>query len=166
MAEKKAVKKKTGKPAKTRERTSDDAAAGRLTLYRDEYDEQVYKLCLLSATDAQIGDFFGVTETTVNNWKIAHPSFFESIKKGKIQADANIAESLYNRALGYEHDEDRIFCNANGEVTTVKTKKHYPPDTAAAFIWLKNRAGWKDKQEVDHSGRLQIVSLTKDEEDL
>lgn len=32
-----------------------------------------------------------------------------------------------------------------------KITKHYPPDTAAAFIWLKNRAGWRDKQDIEHT---------------
>jgi hypothetical protein len=37
-----------------------------------------------------------------------------------------------------------------------KVKKYYPPDTAAAFIWLKNRRGWKDKQELDHKTPIPI----------
>lgn len=46
------------------------------------------KLCLLGATDKELGDFFNVTEQTINNWKKDFPSFFESIKRGKIDADA------------------------------------------------------------------------------
>jgi hypothetical protein len=39
----------------------------------------------------------------------------------------------------------------------VPTTKHYPPDTAAAIIWLKNRQPerWRDKIE-------QEVKVTKD----
>jgi len=124
--------------------------AGRPTDYKTEYEEQAYKLCLLGATDKDMADFFGVCEATINNWKNEYPAFLESLKRGKIKADAEVAKSLYHRALGYEHPEDKIFCT-NGDVTTVETIKHYPPDTAAAFIWLKNRAGWRDKQEVMHS---------------
>ena len=124
--------------------------AGRPTDYKTEYTEQAYKLCLLGATDKDMANFFGVCEATINNWKKECPEFLESLKRGKIKADAEVAKSLFHRATGYEHPEDKIFCT-NGEVTTVKTIKHYPPDTAAAFIWLKNRAGWRDKQEVIHS---------------
>lgn len=44
-------------------------AAGRPTDYREEYNEQAYKLCLLGATDAELGDFFNVTEQTINNFQ-------------------------------------------------------------------------------------------------
>ena len=42
---------------------------GRPTDYKPEYCEQATKLCKLGATDAELGDFFEVTEQTINNWK-------------------------------------------------------------------------------------------------
>lgn len=129
---------------------------GAPSLYKTEYNEQARKLCLLGATDAELGDFFNVTETTINNWKIDFPEFFESIKKGKEYADANVANKLYNRALGYEHEEDKIF-NDQGVPLIVPTVKHYPPDTTAAIFWLKNRqpAKWRDKQEVETTLKIE-----------
>lgn len=129
---------------------------GAPSLYKIEYNEQVYKICLLGATDSEIGDFFNVTETTINNWKIEFPEFFESIKRGKQIADAKVAQSLYNRALGYEHEEDKIF-NDQGSPLIVPTTKHYPPDTTAAIFWLKNRqpSKWRDKQEIDNNIKVE-----------
>lgn len=134
--------------------------AGAPTPYKPEYCTQVEKLCKLGATDKEIADFFDVVESTINNWKIAHPEFLESIKKGKIVADAEVADSLYHRARGYTHDAVKIF-PAGGETkdengNTVKGplvvpyKEHYPPDTAAAIFWLKNRQRklWRDKVET------------------
>lgn len=129
--------------------------AGRPTKYKAEYASQAYKICLLGATDKTLADFFEVDEATINRWKDAHPEFCESIKNGKMPADANVALSLYKRACGYSHPEDKIF-NDNGSPMVVPTIKHYPPDTAAAFIWLKNRAGWRDKQDIEHGGELAI----------
>lgn len=141
--------------------------AGRPTKYIDEYAEQTYKLCLLGATDKDLADFFSVAESTINEWKTNHSEFSESIKRGKKKADAEVAESLYKRACGYSHPEVKVFNNL-GQPLIVPLVKHYPPDTAAAFIWLKNRAGWKDKQEVDigsAEGGLTIkVKLTDDDE--
>jgi len=130
-------------------------AGGRPDKYDVKYNEQVFKLCLLGATDKQIADFFGVCEKTINNWKKKEPEFLQSLKKGKMQADAEIASALYHRAKGYSHPEDKIF-NDNGSSLIVPTTKHYPPDTGAAFIWLKNRAGWKDKQEVDMNATVSL----------
>lgn len=124
--------------------------AGRPTKYQESYNRQAEKLCLLGSTDKDMADFFEVDESTINRWKIEYPEFCESIKRGKISADANVASRLYKRAIGYEHDEDKIF-NNNGSPLIVPTIKHVQPDTTAAIFWLKNRqpARWRDKQEVD-----------------
>ena len=129
--------------------------AGRPSAYREEYAEQAYKLCLLGSTDEQLADFFGVCVATINNWKADYPKFLESLKAGKEIADAEVAEALYHRAKGYSHPEEKIFntLDDDGNPLIVSTIKHYPPDTAAAFIWLKNRQGgrWKDKSETEHT---------------
>ena len=138
--------------------------AGRPTRYKQEYAVEAYKLCLLGATDAQMADFFGISESTLNLWKKKHLKFSESLKDGKERADANVAKSLYNRAIGYSHPEEKIFQN-EGNIIRADTIKHYPPDTAAAFIWLKNRAGWKDKTEVtgtvEHKHTIEKNDLTE-----
>lgn len=128
-------------------------AKGRPSLYKPEYAEQAYKLCLLGATDAKLADFFAVNEDTVHEWKKVHTDFSESITRGKEQADAEIAEALFHRAKGYSHPEDDIRTVAASIVIT-PTVKHYPPDTQAASLWLRNRqpALWRDKQDVEHSG--------------
>ena len=127
--------------------------AGRPTTYRAEYAEQAYKYCLLGATDAQLSDFFGVSEQTINLWKKRHSKFFESIKAGKAVADAEVADKLYQRAKGYSHPEEKVF-NNQGEVVRAETVKHYPPDPTAAIFWLKNRQkkNWRDKHDLEHTG--------------
>lgn len=130
-------------------------AGGRPSKYQPEVAEQAYKLCLLGATDKEMADFFGVAESTFHLWKKEHKEFSEALKRGKIIADANVAKSLYHRALGYSHPEDKIF-NDNGEPLIVPTTKHYPPDPTAAIFWLKNRkpAEWRDKRDVQVEGNM------------
>jgi hypothetical protein len=136
---------------------------GRPTKYKAEFNDKVFRLSLLGLTDSQLADSFSISEATFNNWKNKHPLFLESIKAGKEDADAKVAASLYQRALGYSHPEDKIF-NNNGEEMIVPTTKHYPPDTAAAFIWLKNRAGWRDKTEVENTAKVTIIEMEHDED--
>ena len=135
----------------------------RPTDYKKEYDEIAYNYCLLGATDAKLAEFFDVTEQTINNWKRAHSSFFESINKGKVQADAEVATSLYIRATGYEHPEIKVF-NNQGEIVTHEVTKHYAPDPASMFFWLKNRHPkmWRDKQDIDHTSSDGSMSPAKD----
>jgi transposase-like protein len=141
---------------------------GRPTKYRAEFAEQAYKLCLLGATDLKLADFFGVTEQTLHNWRKNHQRFLESITRGKEIADAEIAEALFHRAKGYSHPEDdiRTLAGPNGagaEIVITPTVKHYPPDTSAASLWLRNRQPklWRDKQEVEHSGSMTLEQLVK-----
>lgn len=123
---------------------------GRPSSYKSEYVEQAKKLARLGATDKEMADFFNVAESTFHKWKLDHLEFSESLKKGKLLSDANVANALYHRAIGYEH-EDTHFSAYEGNVTATTYTKHYPPDTAAAFIWLKNRQKekWRDKSEQE-----------------
>ena len=126
--------------------------------YNQKYNEQARKLCLLGSTDESLANFFEVSVATINNWKVNHPKFLESIREGKEVADANVANALYNRAIGFSHPDTHI-SNFQGDITITPTTKHYPADTGAAFIWLKNRSTWKDKQEVEHSGEVVTFNM-------
>lgn len=136
---------------------------GRPTKYiPGKTDEQVFKLALLGLTDKEMADVLLISEATFNNWKHQHPSFLESIQKGKEPADAEVAQSLYTRAKGYEYIETKEERTGEDEVKSrTQTTKHVPADTAAAFIWLKNRQSgkWRDKQitEVEHKGLEALI---------
>lgn len=127
---------------------------GRPSEYRDEYAEQARKLCLLGSTDEELADFFGVVPQTIYNWQASHPEFLESIKRGKMMADAEVADRLYRRALGYEHEAVKIF-QFQGAPVEVPYTEIYPPDTQAASLWLRNRQPkkWRDKQDVELTGK-------------
>jgi hypothetical protein len=125
--------------------------AGRPTKYEAKYSEQAYKLYLLGLTDKEMANFFDVSEQTLNAWKKEFPEFLEALTRGKILADGDIAKSLYHRAKGYEHKET-ITATYQGQITdTMDVIKHYPPDTPAATLWLKNRqpAKWREKTETE-----------------
>src|SRR5215472_1309580 len=127
---------------------------GRPSSYRQEYAEQAHKLCLLGAIDADMADFFGVSETTLNHWKQAHPKFLASLTRGKAYADANVAERLYQRALGYSHEAVKIFMpSGTTEPVYAPYTEHYPPDTPAASLWLRNRQSGKWRDRVEHYRR-------------
>lgn len=139
-------------------------AGGRPTDYKEEYNEQAYKLCLLGATDANLADFFNVCEATINNWKNNHPSFLESIRAGKRIADSAVAESLFNGARDRLVPKQQAFkvkevlYNDKGQrierekIEVVTLEEFVPGDFRNQQFWVKNRnpENWKDKQEIDH----------------
>ena len=115
--------------------------------YRDHYAEQARKLCLLlGATDEELARFLEVSASVLQGWLAEIPAFAEAVRAGRDLADAEVADRLYRRALGFSHDAVRIF--ADREVPYVE---HYPPDTAACIFWLKSRrpAKWRDRPERD-----------------
>ncbi len=144
--------------------------AGRPSEYLPEYTDQAAKLCRLGAIDADLADFFEVSEVTINAWKKAHPEFLKSIKSGKALVDRDIAERLIERASGSEWIEQKEvklkrkntrFDDKGKKIETVEEevvevvdlKKAAPPDTTAIIFFLKNRRPdlWRDKQDVQHS---------------
>lgn len=135
------------------------AGRGRPTDYREEYCAQAEKLCRLGATDIEIADFFGVSEPTIHRWKAKHENFCKSIKVGKELSDERVERALFTKATGFEHDEIDIR-TCDGVVVQTPIRKYYPPDSTAAIFWLKNRRGWKDKTEIEHSGEVRSAPLS------
>jgi hypothetical protein len=118
--------------------------AGRPTLFRQEYIELVEKFCLLGARDADLARAFDVAESTIDNWKVAHPEFLAALKAGREIADANVASSLYRLAIG---DAERA------------------PNVNAQIFWLKNRRPdlWRDVQGREHAIDVKPTQLSTEE---
>jgi hypothetical protein len=126
--------------------------AGQPTKYDPEYHpEHAYKYRLLGCTMERMAELFEVCTDTIYEWQKVHIQFSDAIKRGGDIADANVTESLYHRAMGYEHSEEKVFQFA-GEIITHDTIKHYPPDATAIAYWLNNRQraskNWAQRQEV------------------
>jgi len=130
------------------------AKVGRPTDYKPEYAEQAFKYCLLGVKDKQLAQLLDVSEQTLNSWKEKHPEFLESLLAGKDKADANVALGLYNRAKGYEYEEETPIKVRIGkdkeEIVIVKSKKIVPTETRAAELWLQNRQNskWRNQQNI------------------
>lgn len=144
MAKKKSKSFRTGN-----KRQQQPLPPHRPTVYRAEYARMAFQHTLIGATDADLAALFGVQESTINNWKRKHPPFLESLKRGKLQADAKVAECLFKRATGYDHKAVKIF-QSDGQTLEHEYLEHYPPDTTAQIFWLKNRrpAQFRQNPEV------------------
>lgn len=144
--------------------------AGRPTKFRKEFIEQARKLCLIGATDDQVADFLGVDPRTIYRWKNENEEFCKALRVGKEEADARVVRSLYQRAVGYEHEDVKIFmpAGADAPVYAPFTAK-VQPDTTAQIFWLKNRdpENWRDKVTNEltgpNGGPIQVKEMSDDD---
>lgn len=137
--------------------------AGRPTKYRgNATDTYTRKLALLGLTNEEIAAQLDINTETLYAWVKQYPTFSNALHAGKVEADAEIASSLYEKAAGLAQTiELNEVLDSNGEVRLLKKVRKHAPDTAAAFIWLKNRNPnrWKDRQEVV-STNLNIFNMS------
>jgi len=82
---------------------------------------QIERLSAQGLTEQQISDALGISNRTLERRKRDNVEFVEAIKRGKAKGVATVTNSLFEQA---------------------KTG-----NTTACIFFLKNRAGWADKQE-------------------
>ncbi len=129
--------------------------AGRPTKFKPEFVEQARKLCEFGATDIELADFFHVNVLTIYRWRNTNEEFCKAVCAGKDQADERVERAFYQRAVGYTFESEKVF-QFQGAIVRADVREHVPPEPGAAFNWLKNRRGekWRDKQDIEHSGRV------------
>lgn len=108
------------------------------------HPHQTKRLCEMGMTNREIADFFQVSVHTIHRWRANYPEFAEAFVTGKELADDRVERALYNRAIGYSYDSEKIVTislgkNAGTAIERVPIVEHVPPDVKAAELWLKNR---------------------------
>tara|TARA_R100001143_G_scaffold61969_1_gene64062 strand:- start:27040 stop:27585 length:546 start_codon:yes stop_codon:yes gene_type:complete len=138
MTKKKTTKKKTGRP----------------TAYQPSYARIAKFMCERGATDKDIAECLGHSESTINKWKHDYPEFSESLKKNKAYFDNKVEMALAERATGYSHKDTKFFMH-DGQVITEEYEKHYPPDVTACIYWLNNRKPkeWASRKAIETTVR-------------
>jgi hypothetical protein len=94
--------------------------------------EKVEVVASMGLIDEQIAVILDISPRTLNYWK-KRPAFLQSLKRGKLKADFQITQSLYQKAKA--------------------------GDTTAMIFWLKNRQPekWREKTQIEHSGSIGLT---------
>ncbi len=119
--------------------------------YKEEFAMVAFELALLGFGDARIAKSLCVPNSHIKKWCEAHENFRASLRSGKDIADGKVAHSLYQRAVGYSHEESKVHFDKAGNASVLDVMKYYPPDTAAAQFWLKLRQKelWKEENDLN-----------------
>lgn len=139
---------------------SEPRGRGRPTKYEPAFCDQARRLAMLGMTNAEMAAFFEIGDATLDRWLAEHDDFRGAVMAGRVDADARVAESLFKRAIGYSHSAVKIM-QFQGSVIREEYVEHYPPDTGAATLWLKNRQGarWRDQVDMKHSGAVGVAQV-------
>jgi hypothetical protein len=122
----------------------------------DEIDyDMLYKLLLLGLNDEKLAKVYGVTLTTLQNWK-DDPKFFKTYQEGKVLSDTELISALRKKALGYNYKEVTEYEDKEGNITNKEIKhkvKH--PETGAIKHLLANRHPdiWREKSNIEITGK-------------
>jgi len=101
-----------------------------------EVCEQVENLAAQGLTVDQIALVLGVHKATLFDKQNEYPDFSDAIKRGRGKGIANVTNALYEKAT-------------------------VDKDNTAMIFYLKNRAGWVDKQEVQSTvEQRHVIDLT------
>lgn len=135
--------------------------------WKNEMEEQVYKLALLGAKDADIANFFNVSVKTIDYWKKHKPAFVQSLRKGKVEADMDVAKSYFKRAKGFKYKERTVKITDKGGVEYTVTDKTALPDAQACARWLsiRQREQWAEithtEHTITHKGSVDIRHISE-----
>jgi len=83
---------------------------------------QVEKLAAVGLNEGQVADALGISVETLSDRKKTSRDFLDALKRGKAKGVAKVSNALYEQAMSGQ--------------------------TAAAIFFMKNRAGWTDRQEA------------------
>lgn len=82
---------------------------GRPTKFDPTLIPKVRKFMLMSATMEQLADFLGVNKSQIYRWMSKDAGFRTAVTSGREEADANVAKSMYKRAVGMRVKATKIF---------------------------------------------------------
>lgn len=138
------VKPKRKKP----NRGVNNGAMGRPTVYNSTFHPKLIRLMAEKGyIDKQIADALGIAAKTLQNWYDKYPEARTAKREGMEAPNGLVENALLKKALGFREPAVKIFMPAGArEPVYAPYEEYYAPDTAAAFIWLKNRVPerWSD----------------------
>jgi len=142
-------KKKPGPKKKYRKKKK--KIVGRPNKRSEAKRVEIMKLAREGKTNKEISETVGISEKTFYTWKSDNKEFLHALNKNKEQADKNVEASLYQRATGYNIEEEKIHFDKDGNVNRATTHRHFAPDTTAGIFWLCNRKrkDWKQRNDIE-----------------
>lgn len=95
--------------------------------------DELYHYAQMGLSEQQIADSLGISNATLGRRKKDDVDFAEALKAGKAAGVRAVTNALFEGATNPDK-----------------------PSTSAQIFFLKNRGGWTDRAEVEHSGVVGV----------
>jgi hypothetical protein len=95
--------------------------------------DELYHFAQMGLSEQQIADSLGISNATLGRRKKDDVDFAEALKAGKAAGVRAVTNALFEGATNPDK-----------------------PSTSAQIFFLKNRGGWTDRAEVEHSGVVGV----------
>ena len=140
-------------------------AISQYELMIEPYLEEITTLIAAGHTEGHIAKYYGIHPLTLTSYKKKHPLLKQAILDGKRKILPAIVDGLIRRAKGYEVEERTVDVTQDPASRRVLrqrtkiTKRHIPPDVAAAKLWLEKRhpEQWGDGSTLTSDQKIQII---------
>jgi hypothetical protein len=139
------------------------------TAYVPQFCQVAKAMRSMAHTVEEVAAACGVTVRTLRTWQVRYPEFDVAMQLGKERLVANLVDSLYRRALGYEIEEERAFV-VDKKMRRIGITTHVPANAACLFFALENLdpANWHNPLKMDPAAKPAEVTdqpMTTDEWD-
>ena len=129
-------------------------------LFDQQYVQVVWEAAQVGYTQSEICRILGVGLDTLNLWRIISPAFAEALAANTTARNDRVEAAFFQRAVGYEYKGEKVFCNADGDITKTGTIIHVPADPTAALKWLQVHKPEVYAQAVHQTNVDLTVSVT------
>jgi hypothetical protein len=105
-----------------------------LSGYNKKIDlEELYSLAKIGLSEAQVAQSLGISQSTMTRRKQSDAEFDQALKDGQQAGITAVTSALYTGATNADK-----------------------PSTSAQIFYLKNRARWSDRSDVEISGGIGV----------
>ena len=95
--------------------------------------EELYSLAKIGLSEAQVAQALGISQSTMTRRKQSDAEFDKALKDGQQSGITAVTSALFNGATNADK-----------------------PSTSAQIFYLKNRARWTDRSDVEISGGVGV----------
>lgn len=143
--------------------TEQKSSVGRKELYTSHikpYLEDISKYKKSGYTESEIASKLGVSYSAFNKYKQKHEELTQALKVGNEELVVELENTLFRRALGFEHEEIRTVIEERSGRPSKRVEKHrkyYPPSDTAIIFALKKLKPEKYGDELRVNMEQQVI---------